>query len=262
MHRLARKSSCSGGFSAPGAQTEPDLKGLYIWGDVGRGKTMLMDLFFATCPVKRKRRVHSHEFMLNVQERSQCFPGANSRARSSRPIRLGSWPPISPTKPGFSVSTNSTYRHRRCDHSRPAVRPLFGRGVVTVATSNVAPVGPLPRRPQPRVVHAVHRTASRERMEVLRLDARTDFRLEKLVECQNVACAGPRRRADSARSRLAATYRGPRRAAGRFDVKGHILHVPSPPWGRRFSLFMNCASAPRRRRLPARCPCVPYCRDR
>ena len=66
-HRLARKSSSLGWLF--GNRKEPPLKGLYIYGDVGRGKTMLMDLFFEASPVLRKRRAHFHEFMLDVHER-------------------------------------------------------------------------------------------------------------------------------------------------------------------------------------------------
>ncbi len=68
-HRLARKSSSLGWLFGQRTTAEPDLKGIYIWGEVGRGKTMLMDLFFSTCPAKRKRRAHFHEFMLDVHDR-------------------------------------------------------------------------------------------------------------------------------------------------------------------------------------------------
>src|ERR1700730_7081180 len=66
-HRLAPKSSSLGWLF--GNRKDPPLKGLYIYGDVGRGKTMLMDLFFEASPVARKRRAHFHEFMLDVHDR-------------------------------------------------------------------------------------------------------------------------------------------------------------------------------------------------
>ena len=65
-HRLARKSSALGWLFGKADRAAGPLKGLYLHGDVGRGKTMLMDLFFAASPVERKRRAHFHEFMAVV----------------------------------------------------------------------------------------------------------------------------------------------------------------------------------------------------
>src|SRR5690606_38877929 len=49
------------------------VRGLYLHGEVGRGKTMLMDLFFAAVPIKEKRRLHFHEFMDEVHQGVSAF---------------------------------------------------------------------------------------------------------------------------------------------------------------------------------------------
>src|SRR3954469_21638116 len=73
-HRLRRQANALGWLVAAARErrNEP-LKGLYLYGDVGRGKTMMMDLFFETSPVLRKRRAHFHEFMADVHERLREF---------------------------------------------------------------------------------------------------------------------------------------------------------------------------------------------
>ena len=51
------------------------IKGLYLWGGVGRGKTWLMDLFYETLPTERKRRTHFHRFMQNIQHDLKTLEG-------------------------------------------------------------------------------------------------------------------------------------------------------------------------------------------
>src|SRR6185437_569142 len=67
-HRSARRTRPVGWLFGTRNQDDP-AKGLYVFGDVGRGKTMLMDLFFEASPVVRKRRAHFHEFMADVHDR-------------------------------------------------------------------------------------------------------------------------------------------------------------------------------------------------
>ena len=84
MHRLARKSSSLGWMFGQRVKPEAPIKGLYIYGAVGRGKTMLMDLFFAVCAAQRKRRAHFHEFMLDVHQRLNAYRPKLKRGESCR----------------------------------------------------------------------------------------------------------------------------------------------------------------------------------
>src|SRR5262245_23568791 len=67
--RLAAKSSALGWLFSRSREARTLVKGFYIHGGVGCGKTMLMDMFFELVPVRRKRRVHFNAFMADVHDR-------------------------------------------------------------------------------------------------------------------------------------------------------------------------------------------------
>ena len=106
-HRRASKSSSLGWLFGNREKQSRRCKGLYIYGEVGRGKTMLMDLFFDSCRIERKRRVHFHEFMADVHERIHSSASSSRPARSPRGRDPLAAPP-SPRRPGCSASTNFT----------------------------------------------------------------------------------------------------------------------------------------------------------
>jgi predicted ATPase len=82
-----------------GAGRKPP-RGVYIWGGVGRGKSLMMDAFYKVSRHRRKRRVHFHEFMREVHSRLRAL-------RASR-IRSTSSPRTSRAKSGSCASTSST----------------------------------------------------------------------------------------------------------------------------------------------------------
>ncbi|MER8631876.1 cell division protein ZapE [Mesorhizobium opportunistum] len=179
--RLAHKSSALGWLFARKRETRDVVKGLYIHGGVGRGKTMLMDMFFELLPVRRKRRVHFNDFMADVQDRIQKHRQArkNGEVREDDPI-----PPVAKALAEqawvlcfdeFSVTdiADAMILSR-------LFSALFASGVVLVATSNVAPENlysdGLNRQLFLPFIAILERHA-----QVLSLDSDKDYRLEKLA---------------------------------------------------------------------------------
>ena len=180
-YRLARKSSSLGWLFAGRERTLPRIKGLYIYGDVGRGKTMLMDFFFETSPVERKRRAHFHEFMLDVHQRVHAVRQEIKRGEheGQDPIRLVA---DALADQAWLLCFDEFHVTDIADAMilGRLFKQLFERGIVVVATSNVPP-DELYKDGLNRALFVPFIQMLQAQMDIVRLDARTDFRLEKLA---------------------------------------------------------------------------------
>ncbi|MCB1492902.1 MAG: AFG1 family ATPase [Rhodobiaceae bacterium] len=178
--RLARKSSALGWmFARNKAPAAP--RGLYIWGDVGRGKTMLMDLFFETVPNVRKARVHFHEFMSDVHER------IHARRQALKEGSVKGEDPIPPVAAAIAEETRLLCfdEFQVTDIADAMIlgrlfTRLFDAGVTVVATSNVAP-DDLYHNGLNRQLFIPFIGLLKAHADVVHLDARMDFRLDKLA---------------------------------------------------------------------------------
>ena len=239
----AKKSSSLGWLFGSRNKQAP-VKGLYIYGKVGRGKTMLMDLFFDASRVALKRRVHFHEFMSEVHERVHDF---RQKAKNGE---IGDEDAITLTAAAiadeasllcldeFHVTdiADAMILGRLCTQ-------FFERGVTIVATSNVAP-DDLYKDGLNRALFLPVIKLLNEKLDVVRLDARTDFRLEKMVKGKVwyvPADDNAEHALDEAWSRLT---HGRKTKPMDLMVKGHKLHVPAAAQGAARFLFQDLCVLP------------------
>ena len=218
----------------------PGVKGLYLVGEVGRGKSMLMDLFFADAEVEKKQRIHFHRFMQNCHTRVFAWKKANPGG--SDPI-----PPLADTIAAEAALL--CFDEFQVNDIADAMilgrlfQALFARGVAVVATSNVAPDNLFKGQPG-RDAFLPFIALINQRLDVVLMDAGRDFRRERMRGMRTwhvPADAFSGRALDEAFAAL--TGGAPARPAS-LEVMGRTLPVPIAADGvARFDFDFLCGTA-------------------
>lgn len=223
---LASKQSALGWLFGKSKPADP-VRGVYIHGEVGRGKTMIMDIFFRSASVSPKRRVHFHAFMAEVHERI----GAHRDA-----VKAGSAKGDDPMPP-VAAELAKTARLLCFDEFSVTdvadamilsrlFKAMFAEGVVLVATSNVAP-DDLYRDGLNRGLFLPFVDELKQHVDVVRLDAKEDYRLAAIGE-ENLYItplgSEAKARMDEAWQVLLA---GEKPSPASLSVKGRIVPVPA-----------------------------------
>jgi cell division protein ZapE len=161
------------GKRAAAGSGEP-VRGLYMWGGVGRGKTWLMDMFFQSLPGERKLRLHFHRFMLRVHEELTQLQGQPD--------------PLEIVADGFKAEADVLcFDEFFVTDITDAMllgtlmKALFARGITLVATSNIPP-NELYRNGLQRARFIPAIEALKSHCDVLNVDAGIDYRLRTLTQ--------------------------------------------------------------------------------
>ncbi len=173
------------GIAALFRKPEP-VRGVYLWGPVGRGKSALMDLFFETAPVQPKRRVHFHVFMAEAHALVNAWRAGDQAARQARFGTHKGDDPVAPTADviarGARLLAFDEFQVTDIADAMILGRlfeQLFARGVTVVATSNRAP-DDLYKNGLNRQLFLPFIAMLKERMDVVAVAGARDYRLDRL----------------------------------------------------------------------------------
>lgn len=212
-------------------------RGVYLWGPVGRGKSMLMDLFFETAPVEKKRRAHFHVFMAEAHRLIDAWRKGDAAARRARFGQAKGDDPIAPAADVIAAEARLLcFDELQVTDIADAMilgrlfEALFARGVTLVATSNRAPEG-LYRDGINRQLFLPFIDLLKERMEVVTVGGPHDYRLDRLRAAGVWFSPND---PDNARSfdALWREMRGPEAEDGEtLEVLGRKVHLPHAAGG-------------------------------
>jgi cell division protein ZapE len=162
------------------------LRGVYLWGPVGRGKSMLMDLFFDSAPTQKKRRVHFHVFMAEVHRLIDAWRKGDSASRKALFGTAKGDDPIPPTA-GVIAADARLLCFDEFQVTDIADAMILGRlfealtadGVTLVATSN-RPPGELYKNGLNRQLFEPFIAEIEQKLEVVGVRGPKDYRLDRL----------------------------------------------------------------------------------
>ena len=181
LERELAEAKPAGLFRKP----EP-VRGVYLWGPVGRGKSALMDLFFETQALEKKRRTHFHVFMAEVQGLVNAWRKGDAAARQARFGQSRGDDPIAPAAEMIARDARLLCfdEFQVTDIADAMIlgrlfEQLFERGVTIAATSNRAPDA-LYKDGLNRQLFLPFIEMLKARMEVVVVDGRRDYRLDRL----------------------------------------------------------------------------------